>query len=364
MKVTICPSESLISSSTALSRSSNSPRYLAPATMDPRSREISVLPRSDSGTSPATMRWARPSTTAVLPTPGSPIRTGLFLVRRDSTCTTRRISESRPMTGSSLPSRAMAVRSAPNFSSAWKVPSGLGVVTRRSPLTDGTAVLSCSGPAPAPRRISPTFPSCWARPYRRCSVEMYSSPRDWANCSAAWMTCSAPRLNWAWAVEEPDAEGRALMAALACAETASTSAPVAFRTATATPSRWSMRALRRWAGSTCGLPAVEALVEAAESASWDLVVNLVSTAAPWRGTFWNGSGTNRPGADHQWMRPGSSANLSLAHSTPGQQGSVPARCRRPAVVPWNSTDPRRASLARRSSSRGPCCAVRGGPSPA
>ena len=52
------------------------------------------------------MRWARPSTTAVLPTPGSPISTGLFLVRRDSTCTTRRISVSRPMTGSSLPSRA------------------------------------------------------------------------------------------------------------------------------------------------------------------------------------------------------------------------------------------------------------------
>ena len=50
------------------------------------------------------MRWARPSTTAVLPTPGSPMSTGLFLVRRDSTCTTRRISASRPMTGSSLPS--------------------------------------------------------------------------------------------------------------------------------------------------------------------------------------------------------------------------------------------------------------------
>ena len=38
-----------------------------------------------SGTSPLTMRWARPSTIAVLPTPGSPIRTGLFLVRREST---------------------------------------------------------------------------------------------------------------------------------------------------------------------------------------------------------------------------------------------------------------------------------------
>jgi hypothetical protein len=38
-----------------------------------------------SGTSPRTIRPARPSTIAVLPTPGSPMSTGLFLVRRDST---------------------------------------------------------------------------------------------------------------------------------------------------------------------------------------------------------------------------------------------------------------------------------------
>ena len=119
MNVITWPSLALISLSTALSRSSNSPRYFAPATMPPRSSEISRLPRSDSGTSPATMRWARPSTTAVLPTPGSPISTGLFFVRRDSTWTTRRISESRPITGSSLPSLASWVKSTPYFSSAW-----------------------------------------------------------------------------------------------------------------------------------------------------------------------------------------------------------------------------------------------------
>ncbi len=118
MKVMICPSESLISARTVFSRSSNSPRYFAPATIAPRSSDTSRLFFSDSGTSPFTIRWARPSTTAVLPTPGSPMRTGLFLVRRDSTCTTRRISWSRPMTGSSFPSRAAAVKSVPNFSSA------------------------------------------------------------------------------------------------------------------------------------------------------------------------------------------------------------------------------------------------------
>ena len=117
--VMIWPSEFLISSRTDLSRSSNWPRYCAPATIAPRSRLTSRLSRSDSGTSPATMRWARPSTIAVLPTPGSPISTGLFLVRRLSTWITRRISESRPITGSTLPSRARAVRSRPYFSSAW-----------------------------------------------------------------------------------------------------------------------------------------------------------------------------------------------------------------------------------------------------
>jgi hypothetical protein len=70
----------LISLSTALSRSSNSPRYLAPATSAPRSSVKSACPQA-LGHVAATMRWARPSTMAVLPTPGSPMSTGLFLVR-------------------------------------------------------------------------------------------------------------------------------------------------------------------------------------------------------------------------------------------------------------------------------------------
>jgi hypothetical protein len=84
---------------TALRRSSNSPRYFAPAISAPMSSAISFLSFRLSGTSPLTMRSARPSAMAVLPTPGSPIRTGLFLVRRDRTWIVRRISSSRPMTG-------------------------------------------------------------------------------------------------------------------------------------------------------------------------------------------------------------------------------------------------------------------------
>ncbi len=57
------------------------------------------------------MRWAMPSAIAVLPTPGSPISTGLFFVRRDSTSIVCSISDSRPITGSIRSSRAIAVRS-------------------------------------------------------------------------------------------------------------------------------------------------------------------------------------------------------------------------------------------------------------
>ena len=53
---------------------------------------------------------------AVLPTPGSPMSTGLFLVRRHRTRMHRLISSSRPMTGSST--ATLAVRSMPYFCSA------------------------------------------------------------------------------------------------------------------------------------------------------------------------------------------------------------------------------------------------------
>ena len=135
MKRTISPAAFWISARTALSRSSNSPRYFAPARSEPRSSAHTRLPLRPSGTSPATMRCASPSTIAVFPTPGSPMSTGLFFVRRERTWMTRRISSSRPMTGSSLPDSASAVRSRPYFSSAWYEPSGSCEVTFCPPRT-------------------------------------------------------------------------------------------------------------------------------------------------------------------------------------------------------------------------------------
>ena len=118
IKRMILPSLFLISASTAFKRSSNSPRNLAPAISAPISREKMVRSLRLSGTSPRTMRRANPSAMAVLPTPGSPIRTGLFLLLRLRIRITSRISLSRPITGSSFPFRAISTRSLPYLARA------------------------------------------------------------------------------------------------------------------------------------------------------------------------------------------------------------------------------------------------------
>ena len=93
-----------ISSMIFFNLSSNSPRYLVPATKSPISNWITFLPSKISGTSALTILIASPSATAVLPTPGSPNRTGLFFVRLARIRITRSISFSLPTTGSkSLP---------------------------------------------------------------------------------------------------------------------------------------------------------------------------------------------------------------------------------------------------------------------
>ena len=74
----------------------------------------SLLPCKVSGTSPLTIRWANASAIAVFPTPGSPIRTGLFLVLRLSICITLCSSMPLPTTGSNLPDLAALVRSIPS----------------------------------------------------------------------------------------------------------------------------------------------------------------------------------------------------------------------------------------------------------
>ena len=102
MNKSIFPSELWTSFKTAFNLSSNSPLYLAPAINAPISNEIITLSFSPSGTSPLTILSANPSTIAVLPTPGSPISIGLFLVFLERILTALLISSSLPITGSNL----------------------------------------------------------------------------------------------------------------------------------------------------------------------------------------------------------------------------------------------------------------------
>ena len=118
IKRIISPSLFDTSFSTDFSRSSNSPLYLAPATRAPISSEKIFLFFRESGTSSLAIRSASPSTTAVLPTPGSPIRTGLFFVFLERIRMTFRISSSRPMIGSIFCCFAFATSSVPYFARA------------------------------------------------------------------------------------------------------------------------------------------------------------------------------------------------------------------------------------------------------
>ena len=65
-----------------------------------------------------------------MPTPGSPIRTGLFFVRRDSTWIVRRISSSRPITGSSLP--GLGERGEVTAVLLERLIAGLGILRRHA----------------------------------------------------------------------------------------------------------------------------------------------------------------------------------------------------------------------------------------
>ena len=273
MNTMIWPWASAISFSTAFSRSSNSPRYLEPATSAPRSSAITRRSRSPSGTSPETIRWASPSTIAVLPTPGSPISTGLFFVRRLSTWITRRISSSRPITGSSLPCAAASVRSRPYFSSAWNLSSGFWSVTRCEPRTSASALSSSSRVAPCERSASPAPPG-WAD-----EREQQVLGRDVLVVELAHLVLGGAQDLDQLARAAGRLTGRARQ--LRAARRARRRAPGARRPArrracaapgATTPPSCSSSTASRCSGVVCGLRRSSASRWAACSASWDLIV--------------------------------------------------------------------------------------------
>ena len=159
MNRTTWPSESLISLSTALRRSSNSPRYLAPAMSAPRSSATTRLSLRPSGTSPRTMRWARPSAIAVLPTPGSPMSTGLFLVRAaehlDDAPDLLVAADDRVELAGARVARSGRGRTS---RAPGRCSRGSGEVTRWPPRTVWSAPRIASWPAPAARGCAGASP--------------------------------------------------------------------------------------------------------------------------------------------------------------------------------------------------------------
>ena len=111
----------------AFIRSSNCPRYLVPATKEPKSRVTTRLLNKARDTLRSMIRRASPSATALLPTPGSPMSSGLFFFLRLRIWETRSISLKRPTTGSSFPCMAIAVKSLPKLSKTGVLVFWLGL---------------------------------------------------------------------------------------------------------------------------------------------------------------------------------------------------------------------------------------------
>ena len=88
-----------------------------PATIEAKSRVITLFPNKTLETFLCTILIANPSTIADLPTPGSPINTGLFFFLLLNICARRSISCSLPTIGSSLFSSTALVKSIPKLSS-------------------------------------------------------------------------------------------------------------------------------------------------------------------------------------------------------------------------------------------------------
>mmetsp|Transcript_79911 Transcript_79911/g.205539 ORF Transcript_79911/g.205539 Transcript_79911/m.205539 type:complete len:268 (+) Transcript_79911:869-1672(+) len=211
-----CRSLATTSPTTARSRSSKSPRYRVPARSSARSSWITRLPASEGGTLPKAMRSARPCAIEVLPTPGSPTKTGLFLERRPRMRTVLSSCISRPIRGSSFPSRANCVRSSAylrvsmRFSSACRdelaAPAAmdscwawLSATASPSPncraRIGSTFARSSSGVShlsSIPRSFVPSSSSCFTMACRMCVVVTAVEPSDLALVAAASSTCLAP----------------------------------------------------------------------------------------------------------------------------------------------------------------------------
>ena len=238
--------------------------------MAARSSERSRTSRKGGGTSPAAMRSARPSTSAVLPTPASPTTIGLFCRRRIRMSTTSRISRSRPCTGSMLPALACAVRSVVNLSSAVSPRFGdAGSGATPAAAVAGSSAATESASSDEPRVSSPkrwtiavasrarNAPDASARsrrssgassmPCRRCAVRMRALPKTrLALIQPRSMASSRSRLK-----SRREERARRRPSSARCTPATSSSRPTPSRSSTSGTSHPSVRIhiASQWIGS-------------------------------------------------------------------------------------------------------------------
>ena len=219
------------------------------------------------------MRCARPSTIAVLPTPGSPISTGLFLVRRCRTWMVRRISSSRPITGSSLPFSARSVRSIVYFSSAWRCSSAFSDCTVSPPRICSMAASIFCRFAPAALSARPASPLSSSEASRNCSEAINASPRCCASLSAT-LSRRARSLPSETLPAWPLTLGSLSSASPRRSRNSGTLTPVCDSSGLRLPPDWSSKAASRCTGSMRLWSRPTASDCASASACWKREVNL------------------------------------------------------------------------------------------
>ena len=145
------------SSRIAFILSSNCPLYFVPATIEDKSREYILLSKITLGALPSFIKIAKPSTIAVLPTPGSPIRTGLFFFLLDNIWDTLFISSFLPTTGSKISSSADFDMSLQKLSKTGVLESNFLFFLELLPLPPNKSSDSPSSSIYEPLILSPCF---------------------------------------------------------------------------------------------------------------------------------------------------------------------------------------------------------------
>jgi len=195
------------------------------------------------------------------------------LVRRCNTCTVRRISSSRPITGSSLPCSARSVRSIVYFSSAWRCSSAFGSVTLSPPRTSSIARSMAPFTTPASLSSVASGPLSSSAARMNSSLEMYWSPRFCASLSVrlsslprSFETCTSPPV--------PSTFDRRSRASPSRERSWLTFAPDFSSSGRTVPPCWSSSASIRWTGSMNWWSRPSADDWASDRAVWNLEVSL------------------------------------------------------------------------------------------